>query len=161
MRGDAQFFISVIYSAIVVFIIYVIAQGFLSAQAGEDPNKPLDLMDRVIEAGGTNYIDIESNGELFVWFAGEVHEQCEEHVEEIRAACRSGDLCFCYLFDATESSQAVCRSRSLASVPDITGSDGVEVVTVEEKGVCAWAEGGGLYSLSYENDVITLKKESS
>lgn len=151
MRGDIQFMLSIIYSAVIVLAIFLIVQAFFGVTTPRQAGfKHLDEIDRVFETGYSEavFVSLQENEKIFLGFVE--NEGCKEKFgqvipggerDEISEALCGSDLCYCYSFHREGTPYQLCKRRSITEV-SIEGGDAVRD---GDRGVCLVAE-KGLYS---------------
>lgn len=153
MRGALQFFISIIYGAAIVLIIYWILQAFLGAASlSDDSARQLDRISRAVQAGTTTGVEIKPEESVFIGSSDD--RDCEEKLSEIRGVCESGMLCVCFSFGLDEGDSSVCRSIPYHSFTIEAGDDSAS------HDRCAWSTNPGFFTIGVEGEKIVLRGES-
>ena len=154
MRGALQFFISIIYGAAIVLIIYWILQAFIGAATlSDDSARQLDRISRALQAGTVTGVEVKPEESVFIGESTSL--ECERRITEIRGVCDSGTLCVCFSFGSDEFDSAVCRSIPYHSISVEAGD-----YTASDDDRCAWSMSPGFFTIGVEEDVIVLRGES-
>lgn len=150
MRGDMQFMLSIVYSAVIVLAIFFIFQAFVGAsEQGHAAGKHLDDIGRALRTGYTEAIFIALQEHEMIFMGYVEDDACKD---EFRRVIPSGNpdehcglsFCYCYSFGAQDDAKEYerCRSRDIheadiAGTPRVTGDDG--------RGLCVVASDDGHY----------------
>ncbi len=150
MRGALQFFISIIYAAVIVMIIYAIFQAFIGAASlRDDSDRQLARSIRAVETRTT--VNLEVKPEESVFIGSPDDSNCAARIEEIQGICDPGSLCICLSF-SREGWSSICRSIP-AHAFTVTAGDNTR--SIENR--CAWSSGAGMYTMGVEDENIVLR----
>jgi hypothetical protein len=149
VRGNIGFFISVIYSAVIVLAIFFVFQAFAQVAAPKEKGlEQLELIDRRLEMGSGSsngvqeaaIISIDPTEKIFLGFLSEQDDRCLELYEEVMGNKNTDicadKLCYCYLFDPGDgpgSPYRTCKTRNFDQSVRFAGHGCEEL----EDGVCA------------------------
>ena len=146
MRGSLQFLISIIYTVVIVMMIYVIFQAFVGASAPRESPAQIDTIGRAFSAEGSTTVALQGDESIFIGYAtGECRDQMHVLTGGV-TACQPDAVCLCYLFDDSERTFRVCQEKLSTQALTFSGkSDGTDAEN------CIVADTAGLYRFTFDS----------